>query len=358
MTTQNSPFNPPKKTSPPSGKRPKNRRFPKAPKVKSSAQPSILRQKRKGGADTAFVIIDGRRIYLGIYGTPKAQKEYHRIVAEWNNNFIAPTKNTENITIAELVLRFLQEREKNVSPSQWDAESRVGDVLVSIYGDRNTGEFDINCLRTVRNVFVQKGYVRQKINWRVRIVQFIFRWGASYKIAPASVYHELKTLIPLKKGEFGLPESQQRKTVPLTPSQFDFERNRFAVLAATTKNKRPDILPIRSELIGKPKKWIEERNITSSERIFSYNKSSIRRSFYADLAAAGIERKSPDGRSIDVHSLRRTFGTMLARAGVPLTTTQRLMRYSTPELTAKLYIDVEPIDMMQAVEKLPRFDDT
>ena len=86
-----------------------------------------------------------------------------------------------------------------------------------------------------------------------------------------------------------------------------------------------------------------------------YNKDSIRRSFYADLKAAGIERKSPDGRSIDVHSLRRTFGTMLARAGVPLTTTQRLMRHSTPELTAKLYIDEEPIDMMQAVEKLPEF---
>jgi len=141
----------------------------------------------------------------------------------------------------------------------------------------------------------------------------------------------------------------------VTPSQFDFKRSRFTVLAATTKNKRPDVLPIRSELIGKLQKWIEERGIASNERIFTYDKNSIRRSFYADLAAAGIERKSPDGRSIDVHSLRRTFGTMLARAGVPLTTTQRLMRHSTPELTAKLYIDVEPIDMMQAVEKLPTF---
>ena len=63
--------------------------------------------------------------------------------------------------------------------------------------------------------------------------------------------------------------------------------------------------------------------------------------------------RDPDGRSIDVHSLRRTFGTMLARAGVPLTTTQRLMRHSTPVLTAQLYIDVEPIDMALAVDRLP-----
>lgn len=74
-----------------------------------------------------------------------------------------------------------------------------------------------------------------------------------------------------------------------------------------------------------------------------------------DLAAAGIEQSAPDGRSVDVHSLRRTFGTMLARAGVPLTTTQKLMRHSTPELTARLYIDVEPIEMAAAVDKLPTF---
>ena len=138
-----------------------------------------------------------------------------------------------------------------------------------------------------------------------------------------------------------------------TPSQFDFERNRFTVKAVATKNKKPDILPIRPELAAKLKEWIERHEIGSSDRIFTYDKNSIRRSFYADLAAAGSERIGADGRSIDVHSLRRTFGTMLARAGVPLTTTQKLMRHSTPELTAKLYIDVEPIDMLLAVEKLP-----
>jgi len=73
------------------------------------------------------------------------------------------------------------------------------------------------------------------------------------------------------------------------------------------------------------------------------------------LKAAGIERVGKDGRSIDVHSFRKTFGTMLARAGVPLTTVQRLMRHSTPLLTAKLYIDVDPVDMTQALSALPTF---
>jgi integrase len=68
-----------------------------------------------------------------------------------------------------------------------------------------------------------------------------------------------------------------------------------------------------------------------------------------------IERIGKDGRCVDVHSLRKTFGTMLARAGVPLTTTQRLMRHSTPVLTAKLYIDVDPLDMVQALGQLEVF---
>ena len=79
----------------------------------------------------------------------------------------------------------------------------------------DAGEFDINCLRGVRDAFIQKQYVRQKINERARIVQHVFRWGVSYKIVPASVYHELKTLIPIKKGEYDLPESKERQTISL-----------------------------------------------------------------------------------------------------------------------------------------------
>ena len=140
-----------------------------------------------------------------------------------------------------------------------------------------------------------------------------------------------------------------------TPTQFDFDRNRFTVKASTTKNKRADILPVRPELMVRLKHWIDKYGIKPTERIFQYSIYSIYNSFKSDCKLAGISMRDPDGRSIDVHSLRRTFGTMLARAGVPLTTTQRLMRHSTPELTAKLYIDVEPIDMQQAVAKLPTF---
>ena len=114
------------------------------------------------------------------------------------------------------------------------------------------------------------------------------------------------------------------------------------------------MLPLRPDLVQSVKEQIETRGIQPHERIFDYEQSAIRK-FYKDLKAAGIKRISSDGRCLDVHALRKTFGTMLAKAGVPLTTTQRLMRHSTPVLTAKLYIDVDPVDMMQALEALPTF---
>jgi integrase len=139
----------------------------------------------------------------------------------------------------------------------------------------------------------------------------------------------------------------------LTPSQIDFERCRLQIEAAKTKNKKADILPMRPDLVQSVKMWVEEHGIQPHERVFRFHSKPLRLAFYKDLKAAGIERVGKDGRSIDVHALRKTFGTLLAKAGVPLTTVQRLMRHSSPVLTAKLYIDVDPVDMMQALDQLP-----
>ena len=141
----------------------------------------------------------------------------------------------------------------------------------------------------------------------------------------------------------------------LTPNQIDFERCRLTIEAAKTKNKKADVLPMRPDLVQSVKEWVKTHGIQSHERIFHYEVRVLCKSLYKDLAAAGIERKNSDGRSLDVHALRKTFGTMLAKAGIPLTTTQRLMRHYSPVITAKLYIDVDPLDMSNALGQLPTF---
>jgi len=59
-----------------------------------------------------------------------------------------------------------------------------------------------------------------------------------------------------------------------------------------------------------------------------------------------------DGQVHDFHALRVTYGTALARAGVRLQVAQRLMRHSTPVLTANVYTRLELHDLRGAVESL------
>ena len=60
------------------------------------------------------------------------------------------------------------------------------------------------------------------------------------------------------------------------------------------------------------------------------------------------------GRNIrDEHNgLRVTYGTLLARAGVTLAQAQKLMRHSTPQLTANVYVKLQMDDARDAVAKI------
>ena len=74
-----------------------------------------------------------------------------------------------------------------------------------------------------------------------------------------------------------------------------------------------------------------------------------------DQEVAGIPYQDNAGRFLDFHSLRHTFGTNLARAGVAPKVAQELMRHSDVNLTLGIYSHVGISDLAGAVEKLPEF---
>jgi len=87
--------------------------------------------------------------------------------------------------------------------------------------------------------------------------------------------------------------------------------------------------------------------------------------FDADLAFAGIvtrdehgkiQKQDDQGRSVDIHALRHTFGTMLSKAGTPLQIVQKAMRHSDPKLTMGTYSHLELLDVAGALEVLPDFN--
>jgi len=52
------------------------------------------------------------------------------------------------------------------------------------------------------------------------------------------------------------------------------------------------------------------------------------------------------------YDLRKTFGSILAQNGISTAVTQKLLEHSSPNLTNKVYTNVDPV-LRHAVEQLP-----
>jgi integrase len=51
------------------------------------------------------------------------------------------------------------------------------------------------------------------------------------------------------------------------------------------------------------------------------------------------------------HDLRKTFGSVLAQNGISFAVTQKLLEHSSPNLTNKVYTNVDPV-LRHAVDQL------
>jgi integrase len=75
--------------------------------------------------------------------------------------------------------------------------------------------------------------------------------------------------------------------------------------------------------------------------------------FKRDLEAAKIPFEDERGRRVDIHSLRKSFGTMVAVSGASLRTGMELMRQSESRLTEKVYTDASHLPLLAAIDALP-----
>jgi integrase len=135
---------------------------------------------------------------------------------------------------------------------------------------------------------------------------------------------------------------------------------------------RTDVLQIHSELapiidrcwpaMAHPRTLAKElvfTEVTDETRAKDFERA---RAWWIDRAEddrAERERREkswfmlPDAqdRRIDLHSLRSTLGTMLARAGTPIASTKRHMRHRRIETTEKFYTHLSEADDRAAIER-------
>ena len=143
----------------------------------------------------------------------------------------------------------------------------------------------------------------------------------------------------------------------LEPTHFDEGASTVTVRRpAKTKTRPADVLPIGADIFTVLKPLLARRG-----RLWP-NRGKPTQAWWLlgaklirhDLAAAGLPAQDQQGRVFDFHSLRGQFATDLDRAGVSLVRAQKLMRHSTPDLTAKHYTRPEASEMAADVAKLKR----
>ena len=121
--------------------------------------------------------------------------------------------------------------------------------------------------------------------------------------------------------------------------------------ASITKNRKEAKLPLRPEVV-EALRSIRPADASPFQWVLHDRVPRIR-TFREDLSRAGIVFLDESGRRMDFHSLRVTFGTMLALHHVPLTDAMHLMRHSDPKLTMKTYTDASQLELMESLAMLP-----
>ncbi len=186
--------------------------------------------------------------------------------------------------------------------------------------------------------------------------------------------YKMLVLTGLRKGELA----------SLTVGSLELDRRPPSVnlAAADEKSRRGTDIPLRADLAADIRSFLADRlqrlqdrareagdavpmRLPSTEPLFRVP-SALCRILDRDLVAAGIativttksgvkkiDKRDERGRTIDVHALRTTFGTLLSKGGVPLRTAQAAMRHSDPSLTANIYTDPKLLDIGGAMDALP-----
>jgi integrase len=185
--------------------------------------PQLCRHKATG---QAFVQLPGskKQIYLGVFGTPSADAEYRRIVAELvadpasNLRDRSIDRAFSDLTVNELALAYLEHCEVYYAGPDGKPSREVVNIELalrtfrSLYGHTPVREMGPRWLKTLQQALIEQRLTRREINKRVGKVKRMVKWGVAEELIQPSVFHGLQAIEGLRRGRSGAKEH-----VPVRP---------------------------------------------------------------------------------------------------------------------------------------------
>lgn len=296
--------------------------------------------------------------------------------------------------LADLVVRVGAKQLRSIT----DAIARVLGALTA----RRVRDLRVVDLMVYRNTRVAAGLSNRTVNVETGAMRSMLRWAvmsgliaenplANFKPLPTGERHQRHVRRALSDDEIerlfaaaAEDDAGRRKRVPqavlwralietgarwgeltsATWADLDAARRALTLRAPNTKSGRTRLIPLRRELVDELlglrvlHQSARMRLVRPGDRIFvspdgadwkAYT-TNARRLLRRTLDRAGIERIDSAGRVIDVHALRHTALSCMARRGVPLVVAQRIAGHASPEITSRHYVHVELEDLRCGVE--------
>lgn len=177
--------------------------------------PKLCHNKATG---RAYVTLNGRRVYLGKWGSPEAGERYAAALAEWQANGRQLPVPTDDLTVVELCAaywRHAQQHYRHRDGSPTGSLHHVRSALrrvQELYGRTPAKDFGPKALRAVRETWIEDGLARVTCNQMTAIVKRCWKWGAEHEMVDGAVVVNLSMLSGLQKNR-----SRARETEPVKP---------------------------------------------------------------------------------------------------------------------------------------------
>ena len=165
----------------------------------------------------AYVIFDGKKHWLGEYGTPESRFKYDQIVATWRGSGLAVTESGDDPFFSEILLAY------------WE-------FLEAKYGTENRRSVACNHMPLIRELRLQYGWLRVSqfgplkviefrdsligrnarsyINTQVSRIKRMFRWAVSRQLIPPAALQAIDAVEGLQKGYTQAREGRSVESVP------------------------------------------------------------------------------------------------------------------------------------------------
>jgi len=329
---------------------------------------------RRGNVWWCDVRIGGQRIQRRLGKDEReAYKKFGKLLDEQesvkNGHAVKP------VLYEEAKKRFFDFCETNKSPNTVIHDKRAVTLLEHELGVVSSlTEINPESLQRVQSALKKKGYIPSLINRRIRSIKGMMRKFEAWRYVPKQEWgsvvqlrepqgrllfyspEELRKIVKRCKGIWltlallGARAGLRRGEIhSLRWSDVDFERNRIHISPHEDWNPKdyerrwiPMSQDLRSHLQHLPKQQKYVLSDENGERVSLITMSVY---FRKIVKKAGLKG--------GIHTLRHTFGSHLASAGVPLYTISKLMGHSSVERTA-IYSHLAPDVIDDAVTKLPQ----